>query len=149
MIKSPLLFTFFVLLAFFIPAAGQNPSPQRTAEFYFNQAEEYQRAGKLAEAVESFKQAIRLEPSMYAAYADMGIVYGQLGKHEESVNALKQAVQLKSDMAELHYNLGIAYAAWGRFDDAVKSFKTAINLKPGLWLAHNALGLAYQDLKNY
>lgn len=46
------------------------------------------------EAVEAFKEAIRLKPEWAEAYSGLGVAYNCLRRFGESVEALRQAIRL-------------------------------------------------------
>ena len=67
----------------------------------------YDKLGRYTEAVEVYKQAIRINPDYAEAHGGLGAAYGNLGRYTESVKALKQAIKINPDYAEAHYNLGL------------------------------------------
>ena len=66
----------------------------------FASAQEYLDARKYEEAVDAYKQAIKVNPDNAVAYYKLGIAYRSAGKMQESVEALKQAIKINSDYAE-------------------------------------------------
>ena len=101
--------------------------------------------GQLKEAIEEFKQTIKLaikdEPKILSYY-NIGNAYADLGQYKEAVEAYQQAIKLKPDLSKPHNNLGLAYAALGELKEAVSEFNQAAQLKPDYAEAHYNLGVA-------
>ena len=64
--------------------------------------------GKLAEAVEQFREAIRIKPEYAEAYSKLGLALERQGKVEEAVVAYREAIRSKPDLADSHVQLGHA-----------------------------------------
>ena len=109
----------------------------------------YDKLGRYQEAIESYKQAIRIEPDYADAHNNLGITYGKLGRWQDAIESYKQAIRIEPDYAEAHYNLGFAYDELGLYQDAIESYKQAIRIKPDLAEAHYNLGVAYGKLGRY
>jgi tetratricopeptide (TPR) repeat protein len=118
------------------------------AEGYYNLGIDHDEAGRYQEAIEAYKQAIKLKPDYASAYNDLGCAYNDLGRHQEASEAFKQAIKLKPDYATANYNLGIACYALGRYQEAIDAYKQAIKLKPDDIDAHYNLGIAYLGIKD-
>jgi len=64
--------------------------------------------GRYQDAIEAFKQAIRIKPDdAKATPIILVIAYNRLGRHQEAIEAYKQAIKVKPDYAEAHYNLAL------------------------------------------
>jgi len=105
--------------------------------------------GKHQEAIESFKQAIRINPDHANAHYNLGTAYDELGKYEDAIVSYKQALMINPDDASTHYNLGLAYYNLGKYEEAIESYKQAIRIDPDYADAHNNLGFAYQKSGKY
>lgn len=112
---------------------------------YINLGIAYGELGRLPDAVEAFKQAIRIDPHA-EAYTNLGIAYGKLGRLQEAVEAFRQAVRIKPNYAKAYNNLGIAYGQLGRWQEAIDALKQATKIKPDYAEAYNVLGIAYDGL---
>jgi uncharacterized protein (TIGR02466 family) len=100
--------------------------------------------GKLAAAVESFRQAAMLAPQSPELQFNLAVTCGRLGRLEDAVAAYRRAVTLKPDFAVAHYNLGTACKDLGRLDEAATSLRRAVALQPGYLAAHANLGAVLQ-----
>ena len=107
-------------------------------------------AGKVPEAIDYFKAAIRTKPDSADAYNNLGNAYTKIDGHAaDSVAAFEQALHHYPDMAEAHANLGWALVNEpGRFDEGVGHLQRALKLRPDFYRAHNSLGLALGKLPN-
>jgi tetratricopeptide (TPR) repeat protein len=103
----------------------------------------YGSLGRHQDAIETYKQAIRIKPDYAEVHYNLGVAYGSLGRYQDEIEAYKQAIRIKPNYAKAHYNLGIAYGSLGRHQDAIESYKQAIRIKPDYAMAHCNLGAAY------
>src|ERR1035437_1842935 len=85
------------------------------AELWANLGLMYHESGKPAEAIRGFKEAIRLNPSLFVPQLFLGIEY--LGaKNPEAISFLEKAEKLNPDDLQAALNLGKAYATMDRAD---------------------------------
>ena len=133
-------------------ANGQGASVKSTklsnARVYFDQGLAHHKAGRFKEAVEAFRQAIKLEPRDAETHYYLGDSYFSLELYKESIKAYRQAIKLKPNYSAAHNNLGMAYLRAGQYKEAVKSFDETIRLEPEYSLAHYNLGAAYLERGN-
>jgi tetratricopeptide (TPR) repeat protein len=141
---------------------------QESAGDLIEQANALTKAGRLSEAIEVYKDAIRLEPEAATAYSNLGFAYTQAGRFAEAVEALQQAIRLKPDNVVTTSNLGNvylqlsrhaeaielldlgnAYSDIGRGAEAIQALKQAIRLKPEMAAARNNLGVVYFKMGQY
>jgi tetratricopeptide (TPR) repeat protein len=105
--------------------------------------------GHYEEAIESYKQALQINPQDANVHTDLCLAYDDSGRYEEAVQSCQRAIQLKPDSAQAYNNLGWSYHKLGRYAEAVESSKQAIRLKPDFPKAHYNLGNHYLALKKY
>ncbi len=122
---------------------------KKTAEFWFVLGYYYGEAGMHKEAVEAYKQAIRIKPDDADAHYNLGVAYGKLVMYREGIEAYKQAIRIKPDDADAHYNLGVTYGKSGMYREAIEAYKQAIRIKPDYAEAHFALGITYDNSGMY
>jgi len=99
--------------------------------------------GHYAKAIESFKEAIRIEPGHPEDWYNLGFAYSQLGLYEEAIVIYKEAIRLKQDYALAYSNLGSAYNQLDLYDEAIEVCKQAIRLKPDFIEAYYNLASSY------
>ncbi|MGA2070269.1 MAG: tetratricopeptide repeat protein [Sedimentisphaerales bacterium] len=105
--------------------------------------------GRYQDAIEAYKQAIKINPYFADAFVGLGITYGKLDQWQNEVETYKQAIKLKPGYANAYYNLGIAYKDLGRLEDAMEAWKQAVKNKPDYAEAYNNLGVTYYQLGRY
>lgn len=117
-----------------------------SADACFEAGYSHSNLGHYKEAIESFKQAVRIKPDYAKAYLNLGIAYAENGQHEEAIISYKNAIRIKPDYTEAHCNLGVTYARQGRRQEAIDAYKQAIRIEPDLAEAHYNLGVNYGKL---
>ncbi len=142
-------------------AAQQEPSDARA---HFGLGNVFLDQGLFVEAVDAYRQALKLKIDYLPAYQPLGYSLARLGRYAEAIETLKQAVQYDPNNAELYNNLGYAYVHAERFNDAIEACLQAIRLlgqtgqafRQGfqertevLSDAYKNLGNAYNGLKQY
>jgi tetratricopeptide (TPR) repeat protein len=104
------------------------------------------RQSKLDEAVDCYRQVLKIKPDAVGALINLGNVYQRLNKLEEAVASFQQALKIHPDIAQAHNNLGAALSSQGKFAEAVDSYRRALKVQPDYAQAHNNLGNALRDL---
>jgi tetratricopeptide (TPR) repeat protein len=150
---KPVFFILILLIIIVSPVAfaEDNKDSRETkgdAESFFSLGVNLGKAGKYEEAIEAYKQTIKLKPDFVDAYIHLGSAYGALDRHEEEIEAYKQLLRINPDDAKVYNQLGSAYGKSGKYEQAIGAYKQAIKLKPGFADAHYNLGVAYLQLED-
>jgi tetratricopeptide (TPR) repeat protein len=99
------------------------------------------KSGQLEEAIKEHEEAVRLQPALAQAHANLIVLYG----HETNVAAAethyRAVVALNSNLGEAHYNYGVLLMEQRRNDDAIAAFRQALVVNPHNGAAHASLGL--------
>jgi tetratricopeptide (TPR) repeat protein len=90
---------------------------------------------KFAEAAETFKKALALDPHSMAAEIDLGVALVQQGKFAEAQPVLLKTTQDYPSEAEPWLNLGTSYQASGKIDESLKCLRQFLKLAPNHQLA--------------
>ena len=104
------------------------------------------RAGRLDEAIASYRRALALEPSFAEAHNNLGNALLDLGRLDEAEASCRRAIELRLNYAEAHHSLGNVLLARGQVRAAAASYRRALELQPNFADAHNHLGNALFDL---
>ncbi len=106
------------------------------------QALQLHQAGRAAEALPLYAQALATEPDHPAALYYGGVAAWSAGQHALAHARLDRVIAVAPQpAAEAHYHRALVLAALGRDADAMADYRTALRLKPGFAAAHNNLGV--------
>ena len=113
-----------------------------TAEAYTFLGWTYSFMGRLDDAIEECRHAIKVDPDFGNPYNDIGAYLIEQGQFDEAIPWFEQAMQAKryESPAFPHLNLGRVYERKGRWDEALDCYKKALTLNPNYALAKKALG---------
>lgn len=78
--------------------------------------------------VQTFTQAVALDPINPNLRIALGGVYYSLGNYDEAIDAFRLATLAKGDLANSHYNLAIAYREKGELEKAIAEIKVTLSL---------------------
>jgi len=84
--------------------------------------------GADAFAVQTYTQAISLDPSSPNLRIALGGIYYALGNYDDAIDAFKLATLAKTDLANAHYNLAIAYREKKDIERAIAEMNTVLTL---------------------
>jgi Tfp pilus assembly protein PilF/4-amino-4-deoxy-L-arabinose transferase-like glycosyltransferase len=112
-----------------------------SAPGYNNLAIAFSEEGKTAEAIESLKQAVRLQPSYGVARFNLANLYAKAGRLEEAAEQQREAVRLYPHFAAARNNLGQILATQGDMAGAVEQFRKSLEVDPSLGDPHFNLGV--------
>jgi tetratricopeptide (TPR) repeat protein len=101
--------------------------------------------GRLDEAIEQFRQALRINPEYLTAYVNIGVVLLRQGKIDQAVEVLAKSAGSGGNYPKAHNYLGLCYARKGEFDLAVRNYNEAICLEPDYVEAIANLGIALKE----
>jgi tetratricopeptide (TPR) repeat protein len=118
-----------------------------SAESYFNIGLANYYLKQYREAVEGYRQSIKLDPYNAAdAYYALGLVYRDWGRPDDEIQAYKQAIRLRQDYTSAYERLGSRYLKSKKYSEAIEVFKQISVLKPGDANAPNSMGEAYLEM---
>ncbi|MBS1807339.1 MAG: tetratricopeptide repeat protein [Acidobacteria bacterium] len=103
------------------------------------------RTGRLDEAEQSLKTALRLEPRFVPGLINLADLYRSLNRDGEGEQLLRQAMALAPDSAQAVYSLGLLLVRRGQRKDALDYFRQAASLQPGVARYGYAYGLALHE----
>jgi superkiller protein 3 len=101
---------------------------------------EFEKQGRLEEAIAAHEKAVELDPDFEQAHVNLVILYGRQGNVAKAEEHYKAAIEANPDQADLHYNFGVLAFQAGRMKEAERAFKLALDLNPSYPQAHNNMG---------
>jgi protein O-GlcNAc transferase len=108
----------------------------------FRQGVQAHRAGRLEEAEQLYRKALKLNPSLSAALSNLGIILSRTGRFDEAVSLLERAVETDPNGPNGWINLCNTYRELRRWADAIRAGQRAIELAPTDANALSNLGFA-------
>lgn len=121
---------------------GQQVTVERAIEI----GREHQRAGRLGEAEQVFRQVMAHVPGRVEAMNDLGMVIGQQRRYAEAEGWLRRAVELDPGYLPAWHNLAVSAEHRGSPAEAVGFLRRAIEVAPEYWDNHYRLALALKKL---
>ena len=86
--------------------------------------------GDYRAAIGQLKEVVRLEPTNFEAWLDLGICFAQKGFYAEAERAYGEARKLKPDDLLLDYDTAALYAQWGKREQALEALRRAVAADP-------------------
>jgi tetratricopeptide (TPR) repeat protein len=111
--------------------------------YYFNLANAQVDAGKPADAVPNYQQALRLNPNSSQAHHNLGMALQAQGKADAAMAEFRAALQLQPDYESAEHNLANRLADAGRVEEAMTHYLAALRLDPNHAESYNGLGICY------
>ena len=106
----------------------------------------YESSKRIADAEAAYQQAIRLRPSYFPAYQNLGVLYMGQGKWQQAEEPLTLVTKLAPDYSDGYTTLGSLEYYRDKLDDARRLFTRAIELKPSATAYANRCGVDF-DLR--
>ena len=86
--------------------------------------------GRYEAAAEAFRQAIRSDPSDFAAHFNLALAYSFLGKDEDGIQEYRKVLELRPGLYEAQLNAGILLLRQAKPAEAVPLLEGAASQKP-------------------
>ncbi len=103
---------------------------QPLAQAYVLRGVALHRGGDPARAVESYHDALKIDPLSVDAFSNLGLAFDDLNRPAEAVQAHDRAVWLRPDLAAPFYNRGNSYNRAGEFGLALQDYSRVLALEP-------------------
>jgi len=106
---------------------------------YNNYANALRKAGRIDEAIEYYKFAIKLQPEFIPARYNLFAALGLRGRYEEAAEQCRVYLAANPNDADVQTTLGIMLLKQGKLDEAIESFKRALQIDPNNQKARDLL----------
>ncbi len=130
----------------------RRPDDAQSAKLRIRLGAALRRAGKLDDAIDVLRTALRAQPRSTAALNELGLVYEAKGQHELADLVLHRALDVDDKSkaaAETWNNLGLIALARRRDQEAFAHFDQAARLDPQLTVARRNKAIVYLDCGDY
>jgi len=97
---------------------------------YFNLAVIYSRVGRIDDALEKLKEAIKLKPDHREAYMGAGLLYEIKKDYREAVKNFEKALEIDPVNTVLYHHIGMLYYKLKDTASAVRQYETLIKIDP-------------------
>ena len=87
-------------------------------------------AGKPAEAIANYQQALRLDPNSSQAHQNLGLALQAQGQADAAMKEFRAALQLQPDLESAEHNLANRLADAGRLEEAMAHYQAACGSTP-------------------
>jgi tetratricopeptide (TPR) repeat protein len=118
------------------------------AEPLFARAIQAQKDRRLADALDAYRQAIKLDPSFYEANYNMALVAREAGDLAAALTAYEQALAIMPESVNARYNFAFTLQEAGYFQDAVNELQKLLAQNPNETRAHLLLGNLFAQRLN-
>jgi len=98
--------------------------------------------GRLDEAVDQYREALRVKPDYELAHRNLADALLRKGRTDEAIAHYIEALRINPNMAAAHFKLGNLLVGRGRLEEAIVHFRQTVRLNPTMPEAHNNLGAA-------
>jgi tetratricopeptide (TPR) repeat protein len=105
--------------------------------------------GKLADAIEHLRCAIKIAPEVALFHANLAEMLRLSGAPERAAEEARRALDIEPDMPLALSNLGVVLYELGKYEDAAQTQRRAIAANPNFADAHTNLGNALYSLKQF
>jgi len=123
-------------------------SEEKSKNYNLTGAKQFDK-GDLAQAEASFRNAINLNPSNFAAYNNLGNVYRKLGKIPKAIEYYKKTIKLNPNVSQPYNNLAKIYFEKKDFNKALTYAKKSLEINPEYYSSYAVLGPIYMTIKEY
>ena len=128
--------------------SGSKRPPSRNSKDLLAQANQHMARGEYLEAVETYRDLIKIDPRHAVALNNLGAALSEIGRSREAEGYFFQAAKVKPGYPDAHSNIGNALLLKGQYAAAESHLRHALKLNPRLVQARVNLGLALSFLSH-
>ena len=121
------------------PVAGNRPEAERA----FAQGVQAQQAQRLPEAMQAYRLAAQLDPSLFEAHYNLGLAATDAGNLPAALTAYENALAVQPQSLDARYNFALVLKQANYLADAVNELERVLASYPNEARAHLALGNLY------
>ena len=129
----------------FAGEAGGSLAPEGAADLRNLVSRAYLKAGRIQEAYDSLREAIRLDPRKDANYIDLASICVEHDNFDLGLEIVDIGLRQLPDSWRLYLQRGVLLAMKARMAEAEKEFESARRLAPAEPVPYAALGMAWMQ----
>jgi tetratricopeptide (TPR) repeat protein len=95
-------------------------------ESHLHLGEALRQQGRFSDALEEYREAVRLNPAWAQARVNLGVTLAGLGRLDEAIGAYEKALSLDSNIPAAHYNLAVLLGSRGETERARGHYQKAL-----------------------
>lgn len=99
-------------------------------EALFNLAYAYSLLGRTADAIDMYGQTLEVDPKLFAAHLNLGVLLIEAEKPTAAAAELKRALELEPDNYRAHFSTAVALERLGKKQEALAHYRRAAALDP-------------------
>jgi Flp pilus assembly protein TadD len=120
-----------------------SPGNRSEAERSFAQGVKAQREHRLPEAIQAYRLAARLDPSLFEAQYNLGLTASEAGNLSLAMTAYENALAIQPTSLDARYNFALVLKQANYLTNAVNELERVLASYPNETRAHLALGNLY------
>jgi len=86
------------------------------------------RKGMIAEAINEYKHAIKIDPDYSSPHFNLGLIYLESGKPKQAIPHFYEALRINPELAVAHNKIALAYLRTGQKNKAIFHLKESLSL---------------------
>jgi tetratricopeptide (TPR) repeat protein len=102
--------------------------------------------GRLDEAIEQFRELLKIKPDSAQTHNNFGVALLQTGRVQDAIEHFRLAIKYQPDSLLGYFNLAVALQNQGRFEEAVSYYEQALKIEPGHIASRLKLAAALNEL---
>jgi len=87
--------------------------------------------GRHEQAIEDYKNAIKINPDYTDALFNIGVIYNDRKKFDAAVDCFQQVIKIEPDYIDAYNNMGTTFVTMGKPDMALGIYLKALRIRPG------------------
>jgi tetratricopeptide (TPR) repeat protein len=111
-----------------------------TALAHLMKGVDLENGGRLQEAVAEHEEAVKLDPKLAQAHANLIALYARLGRPQDAEREYLATIAINPSLPQSHYDYGVFLVSQSRFGEAEAAFRKALASSPNYAEAHSNLG---------
>ncbi|XP_053557315.1 small glutamine-rich tetratricopeptide repeat-containing protein beta [Bombina bombina] len=107
-----------------------SPAEIEKAEQLKDEGNNFMKEKNYGAAVDSYSQAVDLDPNNAVYYCNRAAAHSQLGNHLEAITDCEKAISIDGKYSKAYGRMGRALTAMNKYKEAISSYQKALDLDP-------------------